>query len=238
MRLKKGFTLAEILIVLVTIGVIATLTIPSMMKGVVDAQYKTAYKKAYNTIANAYSMESTTNGWPAKNSNKDLEKAYVGIANNISLKEILQEGDDGNLTPVSCVNFANLNKKIGDETSDSCSEFSINDEEVPTWLVTDDNIAYKLGKGGAYEDSACSGKMKIGNTDSEANAASESCFVVTVDVDGLSKGNNDLETQTLTEGTPMERLINDRYEIYIGKDGLSAGNRTQTISGRIMADLK
>ena len=45
MRIKKGFTLAEILIVLMVIGVIATMTIPSLMKGVAEAQYKAAYKK-------------------------------------------------------------------------------------------------------------------------------------------------------------------------------------------------
>ena len=42
-----GFTLAEILIVLMVIGIIATMTIPGLMKGVQEAQYKTAYKKAY-----------------------------------------------------------------------------------------------------------------------------------------------------------------------------------------------
>ena len=47
MRIKKGFTLAEILIVLMVIGVIATMTIPSVMKGVVDAQIKTGYKRRY-----------------------------------------------------------------------------------------------------------------------------------------------------------------------------------------------
>ena len=45
MRIKKGFTLAEILIVLMVIGVIATMTVPSLMKGVNEATYKTAYKK-------------------------------------------------------------------------------------------------------------------------------------------------------------------------------------------------
>ena len=49
MRIKKGFTLAEILIVLMVIGIIATMTIPGLMKGVQEAQYKTAYKKAYLT---------------------------------------------------------------------------------------------------------------------------------------------------------------------------------------------
>ena len=56
MRFKKGFTLAEILIVLMVIGVIATMTVPSMMKGVQEAQYKTGFKKAYNTITNLYAM--------------------------------------------------------------------------------------------------------------------------------------------------------------------------------------
>ena len=44
MRIKKGFTLAEILIVLMVIGAIATITVPSIIKGVKEAQIKTAYK--------------------------------------------------------------------------------------------------------------------------------------------------------------------------------------------------
>ena len=68
MRLKKGFTLAEILIVLMVIGVVATMTIPSLMRGVQDAQFKTAYKKAFNAVVNIAAMESISGNFVANQS--------------------------------------------------------------------------------------------------------------------------------------------------------------------------
>lgn len=49
----SGFTLAEVLITLVVIGVIAALTISTLMKNTQDAEFKTAYKKAFSVISQA-----------------------------------------------------------------------------------------------------------------------------------------------------------------------------------------
>jgi len=51
---KRGFTLAEVLITLAIIGIVAALTVPTLMKNYRHAQYKSALKKAYSTIGNAY----------------------------------------------------------------------------------------------------------------------------------------------------------------------------------------
>lgn len=51
---KEGFTLAEVLITLGIIGVVATITIPVLMNNIQDNQYKVAYKKAYSTISQAF----------------------------------------------------------------------------------------------------------------------------------------------------------------------------------------
>ncbi len=48
---KKGFTLAEVLITLAIIGVVAALTIPSVVKNYRDTQYKTQFKKAYAAMS-------------------------------------------------------------------------------------------------------------------------------------------------------------------------------------------
>lgn len=50
---KNGFTLAEVLITLGIIGVIASLTIPTLVKNYQDSQFKTAYKKAYSVAFQA-----------------------------------------------------------------------------------------------------------------------------------------------------------------------------------------
>ena len=49
-----GFTLAEVLITLGVIGVIASMTLPTVINKIQDKQYKTAYKKAYSSLSQAF----------------------------------------------------------------------------------------------------------------------------------------------------------------------------------------
>jgi len=49
---KNGFTLAEVLITLGIIGVVAALTIPTLMKNYEKIQYVTAFKNSYATFQN------------------------------------------------------------------------------------------------------------------------------------------------------------------------------------------
>lgn len=51
---RFGFTLAEVLITLGIIGVVAALTIPALLNNIQDAQYKMAYKKAYSMASQAW----------------------------------------------------------------------------------------------------------------------------------------------------------------------------------------
>ena len=48
-----AFTLAEVLITLGIIGVVAALSIPTLMNNINDAQFKTAYKKAFSAASQA-----------------------------------------------------------------------------------------------------------------------------------------------------------------------------------------
>jgi len=56
-----AFTLAEILIVLGVIGIISTLTIPTLLNNIQDMQYKSAYKKAYSNLYQAFNQAKTDN---------------------------------------------------------------------------------------------------------------------------------------------------------------------------------
>ena len=53
---KQGFTLAEVLITLGIIGVVAAMTIPTLISNTNGAQFKTAYKKALSTLNQAVLM--------------------------------------------------------------------------------------------------------------------------------------------------------------------------------------
>ncbi|MBP7211391.1 type II secretion system protein, partial [bacterium] len=54
MNTKKAFTLAEVLITLGIIGVVAALTIPTLMQRTQDREAISALKKFYSTLSSAY----------------------------------------------------------------------------------------------------------------------------------------------------------------------------------------
>ncbi len=60
---KNGFTLAEVLITLAIIGVVATLTLPALMTNTAEQQAKTALKKGISTLTDAAQMNATVKGF-------------------------------------------------------------------------------------------------------------------------------------------------------------------------------
>ena len=62
MTKRFGFTLAEVLITLTIIGVIAAMTIPTLLSNTSDQEYKTALKKAVSTINQAITMQYALDG--------------------------------------------------------------------------------------------------------------------------------------------------------------------------------
>lgn len=56
MQNKSGFTLAEVLITLGIIGVVAAMTIPTLMTNTTASQFKTAYKKSLSSLKQGITM--------------------------------------------------------------------------------------------------------------------------------------------------------------------------------------
>lgn len=61
-RHRSGFTLAEILITLIVIGIVAAYTIPVLIQSVNTAQFNTAFKKAYSDFSAASQRIKTDSG--------------------------------------------------------------------------------------------------------------------------------------------------------------------------------
>lgn len=59
-----AFTLAEVLITLAIIGVVAAITIPILLKSQSEVETVARLKKAYSTLANAYEMAAKEDGTP------------------------------------------------------------------------------------------------------------------------------------------------------------------------------
>lgn len=62
MTRKSGFTLAEVLITLGIIGVVAAMTIPSLMNSTGQAEFKTGMKKALSVLNQAVTMNVALDG--------------------------------------------------------------------------------------------------------------------------------------------------------------------------------
>lgn len=60
--IKPAFTLAEVLITLGIIGVVAAMTIPTLIRNTQDAEIKTAWKKAYSEASQAWTKAIQENG--------------------------------------------------------------------------------------------------------------------------------------------------------------------------------
>ena len=62
MNKKSGFTLAEVLVTLMIIGVIAAMTIPSLMQSTSSQEYKAAFKKAVSMLNQAVTLNYALDG--------------------------------------------------------------------------------------------------------------------------------------------------------------------------------
>lgn len=73
---KTGFTLSEVLLVLSVIGVVAALTIPTLIQKVSNDQYVSKLKKEYSTLSQAFLLVQT-------DYNGDITPLFPGSATNV-----------------------------------------------------------------------------------------------------------------------------------------------------------
>lgn len=87
---KNGFTLAEVLITLAIIGVVATLTLPALMTNTAEQQAKTAFKKGINTLTEAAQMNQAIDGFDyaslkVDDKSQDAQSLYGLLATRASI---------------------------------------------------------------------------------------------------------------------------------------------------------
>ena len=74
MTKRFGFTLAEVLITLGIIGVVAAMTMPTLMNSTQGAQYKAAYKKALSALSQAVTLNVALDEWSFADANNTTYK--------------------------------------------------------------------------------------------------------------------------------------------------------------------
>ena len=227
MRIKKGFTLAEILIVLTVIGVLATMTVPTMTKSMDEAQYKTAYKKAYSVVSNVFGVMKAEGLAPTSQGLQTLTDVYASLSSSLEKDGYSTEG----VTSTKRVTTYNANEIAPTATA-----------KWTNWIVSSDNIAYSVYSG--TEGTTCQTKQNLNSGGASYNGTklfSASCAVVAIDANGLNKTPNAFEAQMQSDLSNIKKLnglTGDRFYIYIGKDGVAMGDPKSTFSGRILRDIK
>ena len=98
-----GFTLAEVLITLGIIGVVAAMTMPTLINSTQGAQYKTAYKKALSVLSQAvvmnialedYDLSQTANGTKqGQEADGEAQTLYTLFKNRMNVVKVADGGD-------------------------------------------------------------------------------------------------------------------------------------------------
>jgi type II secretory pathway pseudopilin PulG len=175
---RIAFTLAEVLITLGIIGVVAALSIPALINKVNSIQTVTGVKKAYATLSGAQELliaeydDIASAISAASCTSKEFELAYVFKSKMNVAKNCARE----NLLDTGC--FPDTYYKNLDNSSNLIN-FATN-ENYHTFLTTD-GMAYAF-----YPSSTtCTSNNSGGNT---SNPLYLSCGFVYVDINGPNKG--------------------------------------------------
>ena len=249
MKTNKAFTLAEVLIVLMTIGAIAALTLPNLMKGVDAAQRKAGFQKAFTAVSNIAATEKVGGQLPSTKGQDSVLNFFASMSQNLSVKEYVGDSSETYSGTQKLLDIGDAAQKVtwlsttfGDTTATNSTsgaqQFAAG--SFGPWIITDDGLAYTLTSVAASGD--CSSKAVINEQATNAAAMTATCVIVMVDTNGLAKGPNKLVTQVVngmgTDGVEKLNIDADRFYIFLGNDGVAPGPKAHTVSGRIMADMK
>ena len=175
MTKRFGFTLAEVLITLGIIGVVAAMTMPTLMNSTQGAQYKSAYKKALSALGQAVTLNVALDDYNfADTSATGLNDDYsIGKIINTRMNVVKTEDGKGLGYPVN-------EGPTGYTATDANYSFFFNDGVVFSMpkdskgciqgdATTPDNICHGLidvnGQKGPNKVVKCDGKTDYKATD-------------------------------------------------------------------------
>ncbi len=151
MKKINGFTLAEVLITLVIIGIIAAMTIPSLMNKTNEQETVVAVKKAYSILGQAYQRMVAENG--------EFNSSYFGST---KLEITKNFGDE-------FVKYFNVQKNCKMETNTDCWSTEnggmykfFDGSDWVNWNGLDDYYKFRLSDGmsvgyGLFKDAKVTG---------------------------------------------------------------------------------
>ena len=184
---KKAFTLAEVLIVIGIIGVVAALTLPNLNHATGDKEKVTRVKKIYSTLSEAVDRAQAIYG-PFDTWFNDLRDSDGDIENMVAANERFAK---------RVTEFMKVSKDCG--FGDGC--FS----NAPL-LETDNSYASE----NYLEDLQSENDYMVALADG-ISLAFYSCYFITVDIDGPNKGKNQKGNDIFGFGFDDNANVNQLY---------------------------
>ena len=217
---RKGFTLAEVLITLAIIGVVAALTIPSVISNSQQQEFKTGLRKAVSVLNSAITMNMALDG----ESPYDNANLFGYLQRHMSVMK-------------SVTNMRYLYYSSNDSTSSGGADnsaFYTTDGMRFELRANDSNMGFKLyetpsisictrGVSGSYNigSNGCGGCGSLGMNNNIDGTTKPPCLIM-VDVNGDRKPNPDnvnCKTQSCAKpykySDPMGLKLTDMFTIII-----------------------
>lgn len=160
MKKKKAFTLSEVLVTLVIIGVVAALTLPSVMQDTRGKEYAVKLQKANSVLAQSFNMMSKNSGYGNGN------YKFLSDPNFNFLDEFAKTVNVAKRCNNESGCFASSYKTLANGTNEVTG--------AKDSLITTDGMAYNFISGGTREGLSAEDQAKcIGRIAVDVNSVAE-----------------------------------------------------------------
>ncbi len=214
MRKNKAFTLAETLVVMGIIGVVAALTLPNLSASTGNKENVARVQKAYSTINEAFDRVQAEYGnikrWPSRDFGWNGSDDTDFFANRIS-------------------EYLKVSKNCGRNANQGC---------MPTSIKYMNGTAYSAGFSMLIDSNTAAYKLILADGSSFALAAASGDIYMVVDIDGPRKGSatlgkdifdfyfsSDFSNAGIRSKVPF-RVNSDEYGNLLGASDLSSNFKT------------
>ena len=212
--MKRAFTLAEILIVLTIIGVMAVMTIPSLMQNANSQQKIALFKKAFNVVSNAYATEFALKSPPTGAGDTDRDILFDNLATQLNIKYYYKISNQSKE-----YTHPNSNKRYADYI-----------------MVNEDGLGYMIN---GCKSGSITSKIAVNNVkESTTKVCSISGLTVVTFLEPTKITSANISTSDIKcdDNIDLSKIKCSRIAFFVTKDGITAGNPDCIIAGRIMSD--
>ncbi len=168
--MSSAFTLAEVLITLAIIGVVAAMTMPTLINNTNGAQFKTAYKKALSVLSQAVVMNIALDDYDLAGTsalaatNGEAPTLESGKTHPASLYRMFSDRTNGQL--VTGDEYTDYKVKIKSDGTDPSGETAANVSTANYVFRFNDGIIFSFdgSKGPCTEAKPCFGWIDVNGT--------------------------------------------------------------------------